>query len=77
MKTRVWIWHCRRCGSIQVSRVHWLAEAYGDLGRIHRVAHKADSSARPLVTYFVGQVVDVECAYETGQTSSVSQKRLD
>ena len=25
--------------------------------RIHRVAHKADSSARPLVTYFVGQVV--------------------
>ena len=25
--------------------------------RIHRVAHKPDSSARPLVTYFVGQVV--------------------
>ncbi len=25
--------------------------------RIHRVAHKAESSARPLVTYFVGQVV--------------------
>ena len=25
--------------------------------RIHRVAHKADASARPLVTYFVGQVV--------------------
>ena len=25
--------------------------------RIHRVAHKADSQARPLVTYFVGQVV--------------------
>jgi hypothetical protein len=25
--------------------------------RIHRVAHKTDSSARPLVTYFVGQVV--------------------
>lgn len=25
--------------------------------RIHRVAHQADSSARPLVTYFVGQVV--------------------
>ncbi|MBI1814615.1 MAG: nitronate monooxygenase [Deltaproteobacteria bacterium] len=25
--------------------------------RIQRVAHKADSSARPLVTYFVGQVV--------------------
>jgi NAD(P)H-dependent flavin oxidoreductase YrpB (nitropropane dioxygenase family) len=25
--------------------------------RIHRVAHKADSKARPLVTYFVGQVV--------------------
>jgi len=25
--------------------------------RIHRVVHKADSSARPLVTYFVGQVV--------------------
>ncbi|HUI24910.1 MAG TPA: nitronate monooxygenase family protein [Candidatus Kryptonia bacterium] len=25
--------------------------------RIHRVAHKADSSARSLVTYFVGQVV--------------------
>jgi len=25
--------------------------------RIHRVAHKADSNARPLVTYFVGQVV--------------------
>lgn len=25
--------------------------------RIHRVAHKADSTARPLVTYFVGQVV--------------------
>ena len=25
--------------------------------RIHRVAHKADSPARPLVTYFVGQVV--------------------
>ncbi|MFI5397766.1 MAG: nitronate monooxygenase [Candidatus Binatia bacterium] len=25
--------------------------------RIHRVAHKVDSSARPLVTYFVGQVV--------------------
>lgn len=25
--------------------------------RIHRVAHKAHSSARPLVTYFVGQVV--------------------
>ena len=25
--------------------------------RIHRIAHKADSSARPLVTYFVGQVV--------------------
>ena len=25
--------------------------------RIHRVAHKADSSARPLVTYFIGQVV--------------------
>jgi len=25
--------------------------------RIHRVAHKADSAARPLVTYFVGQVV--------------------
>ena len=25
--------------------------------RIHRVAHKADSGARPLVTYFVGQVV--------------------
>ena len=25
--------------------------------RIHRVAHKPDSNARPLVTYFVGQVV--------------------
>ncbi len=25
--------------------------------RIHRVAHKAESGARPLVTYFVGQVV--------------------
>jgi len=25
--------------------------------RIHRIAHKAGSSARPLVTYFVGQVV--------------------
>src|SRR5512143_1327900 len=25
--------------------------------RIHRVAHRADSPARPLVTYFVGQVV--------------------
>lgn len=25
--------------------------------RIHRVAHKADSSARPLATYFIGQVV--------------------
>jgi NAD(P)H-dependent flavin oxidoreductase YrpB (nitropropane dioxygenase family) len=25
--------------------------------RIHRVAHKAESPARPLVTYFVGQVV--------------------
>lgn len=25
--------------------------------RIHRVAHKADAPARPLVTYFVGQVV--------------------
>lgn len=25
--------------------------------RIHRIAHKADSPARPLVTYFVGQVV--------------------
>jgi hypothetical protein len=25
--------------------------------RIHRVAHKEDSPARPLVTYFVGQVV--------------------
>jgi NAD(P)H-dependent flavin oxidoreductase YrpB (nitropropane dioxygenase family) len=25
--------------------------------RIHRVAHKSDSPARPLVTYFVGQVV--------------------
>jgi len=25
--------------------------------RIHRIAHKEDSSARPLVTYFVGQVV--------------------
>jgi len=27
-------------------------------GRIRRVAHKADSPVRPLVTYFVGQVVD-------------------
>ena len=35
--------------------------------RIHRVAHKADSGARQLVTYFVGQVV--------GQMNEVKSSR--